>query len=127
MLRCYHRHLRERYLAGKLGDAGDKADTGCMKGMPQAAKIAALTLLPEPVVAEEDPKSSRYKRVLDQPWGSALVKPRRGPKSASTAANEADTGCMKGMPQAAKIAALTLLPEPVVAEEDLDHMRDMQH
>lgn len=154
MLRCYHRHLRERYLAGKLGDAGDKvshpgltalciqhrdllfntpeADTGCMKGMPQTAKIAALTLLPEPVVAEEDSKSSRYKRVLDQPlegrgrlkaqledgkpnprtraasadgpkspamrrvprrpWGSALVKPRRGPKSAPAAANEAGGG-----------------------------------
>ena len=50
------------------------------------------------------------------------------PSSESRAALcEADTGCMKGMPQAAKIAALTLLPEPVVAEEDLDHMRDMQH
>ena len=67
MLRCYHRHLRERYLAGKLGDAGDRISDPSLTAMclkyrdtlflndgeaaakvvSQSAKVACLQLAPE--------------------------------------------------------------------------------
>mmetsp|Transcript_66184 Transcript_66184/g.147085 ORF Transcript_66184/g.147085 Transcript_66184/m.147085 type:complete len:648 (+) Transcript_66184:31-1974(+) len=84
MLRCYHRQLRQRYLAGKLGDAGDKVSHTTLTALclqyrdhlfissepdpnakifSQAAKVASQILLPD---TEEDVNASRYKRVLDQ-------------------------------------------------------------
>eukprot|EP00930_Biecheleria_cincta_P044628 TRINITY_DN30723_c0_g1_i1.p1 TRINITY_DN30723_c0_g1~~TRINITY_DN30723_c0_g1_i1.p1 ORF type:complete len:815 (-),score=121.92 TRINITY_DN30723_c0_g1_i1:117-2477(-) len=83
MLRCYHKHLRRRYLAGKLGDAGDNvSDSGlttlCFKyrdylftpdhdsddhcsqsrGISFASKLARLKLKSEPGFAESGNSAS---------------------------------------------------------------------
>ena len=93
MLRCYHRHLRERYLAGKLQDAGDRiSDPGltglCVKYrdtlflnedmqnaklVTQAGKVAAMRLAPDTVIAPDGvSKLRRYQRVLDKTrWSGA--------------------------------------------------------
>ncbi|CAJ1386415.1 unnamed protein product [Effrenium voratum] len=83
MLRCYHRHLRERYLAGKLGDAGDRISDPSLTAMclkyrdtlflndgeaaakvvSQSAKVACLQLAPE---KEEEDKLQRYQRVMER-------------------------------------------------------------
>ena len=84
MLRCYHRHLRERYLAGKLQDAGDRiSDSGltalCLKYrdtlflnedtsvklVTQAGKVASMRLAPDSTV-DGGEKLRRYQRVLDK-------------------------------------------------------------
>lgn len=85
MLRCYHRHLRERYLSGKLQDAGDRiSDSGltalCLKyrdtlflneevsdakPVTQAGRVAAMRLAPDNAVPDGE-KLRRYQRVLDK-------------------------------------------------------------
>lgn len=86
MLRCYHKHLRERYLAGKLQDAGDRIsntgltalclkyrdtlfvneDTSNAKLVTQAGKVAAMTLVPDNTAPDDGEKLRRYQRVLDK-------------------------------------------------------------
>lgn len=86
MLRCYHKHLRERYLAGKLQDAGDRIsntgltalclkyrdtlfvneDTSNAKLVTQAGKVAAMTLAPDNSAPDDGEKLRRYQRVLDK-------------------------------------------------------------
>ena len=83
MLRCYHRQLRERFLAGKLQDVHDRvsdpqltalclkyrdtlflSEENCgSKPVTQAGKVAAMRLVPE--VVPED-KLRRYQRVLEK-------------------------------------------------------------
>ncbi|CAK9018709.1 unnamed protein product [Durusdinium trenchii] len=89
MLRCYHRHLRDRYLAGKLQDAYDQVSDPqltalCLKHrdalflteeapekkpVTQSGKVASLRLLP---LVEEGDKLKRYQRVLDKTRWSGL-------------------------------------------------------
>lgn len=83
MLRCYHHHLRERFLAGKLQDVHDRVsdpqltslclkyrdtlflseENSNTKPVTQSGKVAAMRLVPE--VVPED-KLRRYQRVLEK-------------------------------------------------------------
>lgn len=92
MLRCYHRHLRERYLAGKLQDSGDRISDPSLTGLcvkyrdtlflnedvpnaklvTQAGKVAAMRLAPDTLIAPDGEKLRRYQRVLEKTrWSGA--------------------------------------------------------